>query len=198
MQKSQKLYCYVDETGQDTKGQLFIVVAVVVNDERDRLNSYLEGAEVTSGIGLKKWVRAKRDSESRNQYLRAANKDNFEGRIYYSGYVEAGTAGFEELTVNTIAKAIGAYVAQQKTGFKYKVTVNIDGLKGSEDLRMGTALRRLGIKTKKVHGVRDESEPLIRLADRMAGLVRDAKAGQQSYIAIVGQLETNGVLKEVS
>lgn len=34
---TQKLYCYVDETGQDTKGKLFIVVAIVIEKEKDEL-----------------------------------------------------------------------------------------------------------------------------------------------------------------
>ena len=197
MKKTQKLYCYVDETGQDTLGRLFIVVAVIVDNERDRLNNYLEGAEVTSGIGLKKWVRAKRNIESRNQYLRAANKANFEGHIFYHCYLHAGTSTFEEMTVATIARAIEIYISSQKTDSRYKVTVKIDGLKGKEDLRMSTALHRLDIQTTKVHGVRDESEPLIRLADRIAGLVRDAKSGQQTYATMLRRLESEGILIKV-
>lgn len=45
MANTNKLYCYVDETGQDTMGQLFIVVAVIVASERDKLDRYLEEAE---------------------------------------------------------------------------------------------------------------------------------------------------------
>lgn len=33
----QKLYCYVDENGQDTKGDIFIVSIVVTGKERDEL-----------------------------------------------------------------------------------------------------------------------------------------------------------------
>jgi hypothetical protein len=33
----EKLYAYVDETGQDTKGTLFLLAVVVVGDERDAL-----------------------------------------------------------------------------------------------------------------------------------------------------------------
>jgi len=32
-----KLYCYVDETGQDTLGELFIVAVVVSDADRDNL-----------------------------------------------------------------------------------------------------------------------------------------------------------------
>jgi len=43
--KKQKLYCYVDETGQDTKGELFIVSVVVVGWDRDALAEQLEMIE---------------------------------------------------------------------------------------------------------------------------------------------------------
>jgi hypothetical protein len=37
-----KFYCYVDETGQDTFGELFIVSVVVSAADRDSLVSTLE------------------------------------------------------------------------------------------------------------------------------------------------------------
>lgn len=36
-QPKQKIYCYVDETGQDTEGDLFLVALVVTGQERDVL-----------------------------------------------------------------------------------------------------------------------------------------------------------------
>jgi hypothetical protein len=35
--ENQKFYCYVDETGQDTMGELFIVSVVVSSSQRDEL-----------------------------------------------------------------------------------------------------------------------------------------------------------------
>ncbi len=32
-----KLYCYVDESGQDTKGDIFVVSVVVTDDNRDEI-----------------------------------------------------------------------------------------------------------------------------------------------------------------
>jgi hypothetical protein len=45
----QKLYCYVDETGQDTGGQIFIVAVVVTGEERDDLLTLCEQLEKVSG-----------------------------------------------------------------------------------------------------------------------------------------------------
>jgi len=34
---SKKLYCYVDETGQDTKGDIFVVTVVVPENKKEVL-----------------------------------------------------------------------------------------------------------------------------------------------------------------
>ena len=49
----QKLYCYVDETVQDTKGKLFIVSVIVTEGEREQLARQLEEIEKNSGKGKK-------------------------------------------------------------------------------------------------------------------------------------------------
>ncbi len=35
MALTHKLFCYVDETGQDTQGRLFVVAVVVTGSERE-------------------------------------------------------------------------------------------------------------------------------------------------------------------
>lgn len=45
----QKLYCYVDETGQDTEGQLFLVSVVVTEQEQESFAHELERIEAESG-----------------------------------------------------------------------------------------------------------------------------------------------------
>lgn len=44
-----KLYCYVDETGQDTEGKLFIVVVIIVENEKEVVIEQIEEIE------QKKW-----------------------------------------------------------------------------------------------------------------------------------------------
>lgn len=46
-----KLYCYVDETGQDTIGNLFIVAIVIADHRRDNVQQWLEVVERDSGNG---------------------------------------------------------------------------------------------------------------------------------------------------
>ncbi len=194
MPKTDKLYCYVDETGQDTEGRLFVVVAVIVANERDKLNRYLEAAEHDSGIGKRKWVRAKSVTTSRDQYLESVSTGDLKDRIYYSYYTDSGTGAFEYLTVLAIAKAVNTYREIRRIGNNYKVSITIDGLKGSEGQRIGRELRELGIKSRKRRGARDESEPIVRLADRIAGLVRDAESGGQAYKTVQRQLEKQKII----
>ena len=48
----QKLYCYVDETGQDTEGRLFLVSVVITEQEREEFARELEQIESEPGIRL--------------------------------------------------------------------------------------------------------------------------------------------------
>lgn len=48
----------MDETGQDTKGRLFLVAVVVLVSDRENLRSKLRKAEQISGKGIKKWMKA--------------------------------------------------------------------------------------------------------------------------------------------
>jgi len=51
----QNLYCYVDETGQDTHGAFFLVAVVIVEEERVYLQAALEQIEQQSQKGHLKW-----------------------------------------------------------------------------------------------------------------------------------------------
>lgn len=63
---SRKIYCYVDETGQDTEGDIFIVT-VVVPENRDKVLEYIENVEQQSGKGKFKWGKA--DHAKRFSYI---------------------------------------------------------------------------------------------------------------------------------
>lgn len=43
--KRQRLYAYVDESGQDTKGEIFLVSVVVVGKRRDAVRRVLQKIE---------------------------------------------------------------------------------------------------------------------------------------------------------
>ena len=62
-----RLNLYVDESGQDTRGRLFIV-AVVAVEKSDELSRLCESLEEVSGKGKAKWGKA--DKNKRLAYLR--------------------------------------------------------------------------------------------------------------------------------
>jgi hypothetical protein len=63
--------------------------------------------------------------------------------------------------------------------------------------RFAAGVRKLGIAVRKVRGARDESDELIRLADAVAGFVRDALEGSSVMQALFDQALRRGVIRKV-
>jgi hypothetical protein len=191
--QTRKLYCYVDETGQDTMGNFFIVAIVVADSRRDDLQRWLESVERDSGKKTK-WM--KTSDKTRHAYIEALIHDEPPAQIYAKTYHD--TAGsFDELEVLTTAQAINLYREENQVGDNYKVTVAIDGASKTLARRVGHSFRLLGIKVRNVHGERDEASPIIRLADAIAGLVREAQEGREQYTALKKQLKDKKRLFEL-
>src|SRR5437867_639712 len=55
----QRLYCYVDETGQDSASSIFVVVAVVTAQEQEPLRQALMDIGDVAGTGCRKWHKSK-------------------------------------------------------------------------------------------------------------------------------------------
>ncbi|NQU82537.1 MAG: DUF3800 domain-containing protein [Parcubacteria group bacterium] len=166
----EKLYCFVDESGQDTKGVLFLVTVVITNKiSKEKIEKEL--LKIEDMIGKKiKWHGV--SFEQRVDYLEAVlDIKEIKSSIFYSIYKT--TKEYTSLTTYTIAKAIGV-----KAKKPYEATIIIDGLNEKERQRTKVGLRQLGVKYKKVRGIKDESSPLVRLADALAGFVRDYEEGQ--------------------
>jgi hypothetical protein len=188
----QKLYCYVDESGQDTKGGLFIVAIIVLEKDRELLLSFCEEVERRSGKGKFKWGKAKHDL--RMQYLRQIfSDDRFKGNLRYSLFRES--TDYDAVTVMGIAKAI----YWSKLSGKYTSLVYIDGLSKTKRREYSVQLRRLGLRIHQVRGIaRDESNALTRLADAIAGFVRDAMEADRGDIkSLFQEAKRDRVLIEV-
>jgi hypothetical protein len=186
----QRLFCYVDESGQDTKGQLFLVSVVITDHEYDTFAQELERIEQTSGKDVIKWH--KTTFTRRLAYIKAVlTRATFAETIFFSHYAQ--TKEYVDLTVYTTAKAILAKAAQGE----YRATVTVDGLSGVEIRRFIKGLRQLNIKVNKVRGARDESDPIIRLADAIAGFVRDYIEGKPYAQDLYKQAVANGIITEV-
>ena len=158
-----KLYCFVDETGQDTLAQkgrnpIFVVAVVVAEKNIDKLTRLSEAYEKASGKGKDKWGSAKRDKRLR--YMRLVFADD---RLYeclrYRVFSEV-KKGFDEATLSAIAHA----VLWKKPSGSYIAKVYVDGLAKSRRADYRRTLRHLGVSMGEVRGVRkDESNALIRL-----------------------------------
>ena len=176
----QKLYCYVDETGQDTKGKYFIVSVIIAQADRDQLVELLEALEQATGKKATKWQKTAK--EIKRRFIEQVLQNNlFQGKIFYSKYEDAAT--YQELTVLTVAAAIHSAKRQDK----YKASIFIDGLQKSEVMVVGAKLRKIGVSTEKVRGVRDESHAIIRLADAIAGFIREYEEGRE-YARVLYEL----------
>lgn len=194
---TKKIYCYVDETGQDTEGKLFIVVAIVVGKEREALIKSLEEVEVTTGKTGKrraKWSRTK--PMLKEKYLDSAlNLKALKNKIYYRVFEDSRL--YQDLTTIVIAKAINRYIEQAEIK-KYKATILIDGLEKNQAGKVSKSLRELGVKIRKVRGLRDESSAIIRLADSLAGFIREADEDNNKFKILKKTLEKEKIISELS
>ena len=183
------MFCYVDETGQDTLGELFIVSVVVSGSDRDALGSILEQIEQRTGKGKVKWKSARH--AFRVAYIQQVlSTTAFKQMLYFSTY--KGSKAYMALTVLSTAKAILSAEPH------HSATVYVDGLPKARLRWFGTELRRLSIRTEKVAGVRrEESDAFIRLADACCGFVRQALSGNQSLFELFERAKGEGYLREV-
>jgi hypothetical protein len=183
-----KLYCYVDESGQDTKGRIFLVSVVITEKERNEISDFLIKIEKETGKHLLKWQ--KTDFDIRNDYLLRILRCNLlKHSIFFSKYE---SKAYVDLTILTVAKAI-----YQRAQGDYKATILVDGLNKKGTHKFASGLRKLKIRVRKVRGIKDQSDPLIRLADAMAGFLRDYKEKQNYAKKFFEQAVENQIIKEV-
>lgn len=182
----QKLYAYVDESGQDTAGRLFVVSVLLLAEERDALLPRLEGIETRSGKSNAKWQKTRHSA--RQAYMEELRQLPLVRQTLFFDVLQHGN--YMELTALTTARAL-----QRKAHAPYKVTVFVDGLRRHEIPIFSKTLRRLQVQINKVRGVRrEENDAFIRLADALCGLVRDAEERQPWAQEMLASLQQRGVV----
>ena len=185
---SKRIDLYVDESGQDTKGKLFVVAGVAVENS-DKLRQFCESLEKSSGKGKLKWGRAQR--EKRLAYLRTiiSEGSSLDILLFYSVFRQ--TIDYDSATIEGIARVI-----QTLKRSSFHVYVYVDGLAKIKRGTYKTRLRRIGCPVKKVSRIRkDENEPLIRLADALAGASAELLKYQDSELnELFFQAVQNGIL----
>lgn len=184
-----KLYCYVDETGQDTKGKLFLV-AVVLKEitEVEVLEKKLGEIEIRSGKKQSKWKKISIDIKKK--YLdELIQVKELKNNIFYTAY--QASMEYSKLTSLTIAKAVLA-----KTSANYTVTVIIDGLNDKERDVVRKELKKLKIKYRKIRGMKDEQSIFLRLSDAMAGFLREVYEGEKYTKQFIKRFKKASIVTE--
>lgn len=189
MKVNQKLYCFVDETGLDVGSKYFIVAAVIVVSNISSVRERLHQLENRSGIGRTKWHKSnyKLRIKFMEEFLLRENKDL---RVYFMKARKPIL--YYVPTLEILQKAISA-----NNNLNIQAIVCIDGLDKLGTKKFTNALRTKVLKIRLAKGVRDESEALIRLADRWAGCVRMALFGNERCKNIVAMAEKLNILMEV-
>ena len=127
---SHKLYCYVDESGQDTRGALFVVAAVIAAEDRERVRDLLRFIEHESGKAKRKWTKATR--RQRHSYMkRVLQSTLLHGCLFYARFSQ--TTDYLLCVLHTTARALTI----SASGQPYQATVLIDGLQKGERPRVG-------------------------------------------------------------
>jgi len=185
-----KLYCFVDETGQDRKGEFFLVVVFLhETNGLGNLEGILEKLELETGKKKSKWKKTSKVVKS--EYLASLlTIKELKRSIYYSVY--KGTLEFSKLTSLTIAKAVLSQVTND-----YEVTIVIDGLNDREREVVTRELKGLKIKYRKIRGMKDEQSVFLRLADAMAGFLRDVSEKQAYTKKLVGDFVKKMIVREL-
>lgn len=139
---------------------------MVTGKERDELLTLCEKIEEESGKGKFKWGKAEHNRRM-NYVKRIFSRKIFKGKLRYTIYHEQ--VNYDMATIMAIAKAV-----HFKEPKEYTTLIYVDGLAKTKRQEYGSELRKLGVPTRKVQGVtKDENNSLTRLADAIAGFVRD-------------------------
>lgn len=165
---------YIDESRQRIGGEWFIVAGVAVEDS-DKFRQLCVSIEKTSRKNTAKWGKANR--KNRLAYLRTVVSDDHFRDILLFSYVFRRPENYVAATVRGIDLAVTNLHASNSL-----VSVYIDGLVRTQYKEYRVRLRKLGCQVEKVRGRKDESEPLIRLADAVAGATRDLLEHEDSEL----------------
>lgn len=161
-----KVTIFIDETGQDTNGHLFILAMVVAENELEELRNFLIEAEQRSGKLAKKWQKTR--NKERQNYIKVILESRLLRKsLFFEHFANAGK-DYLPLTIYAIANLF-----QQLKINNQKVSIIVDALNKKERAILTAKMRGFHFKIDKIVGKRDQSDPILRLADALAGFVRD-------------------------
>jgi hypothetical protein len=187
--KKRKFFIYIDESGQDTKGELFVVTALILEDNREVILERLKEIEKDSKKKNIKW--SKSYSKFRKKYIeRITELTCFKNTLFFEIF---NGKEYLKFTSYIIAKTI-------KTN-RYsndKITIYIDGFNKKELEKLKVELKALQVKHKKLRGVKkDENNAFIRLSDAICGLVRQVYKENKWAKSMLEKLKAKKIITEL-
>lgn len=197
-----KPHLHADETGLDTRGELYVVASIITEGDLQPIRERLQAIAQETGKIRPKWN--KTFPEVRLAYMRRVLQEaNLFARLSFHYYVGEGNQDYLEQTVSAIAAALIEYVETENIT-ECQATILIDGLTDTalEQARplLRSKLYASGkqINTRKIRGIADDNDLLMQLADAVAGFVRDARTGKDKELAaILEKALRDGAITEV-
>lgn len=180
-----KVTSFTDESGQDTQGRLFVVCTICLpSDKVQQIEEKLIKIEEESGK-VKKWYET--GDQRRHKYIDLIQNSKIlnQPEVYYSIY--KNKLEYIALIGSHIAKAILAFTKDQQ----YEAKIFIDKTDKTTISNIGKEIKSFHIRYKKIRGLSDKADPLIRLADAICGMIRDLnrKNIPKSYTALFSKLK---------
>jgi len=193
MSKRQKIYIYVDESGQDDVSRFFVVVSAVTIRDQDLLRQQLLKIEAGAGTHALKWNKLRHDR--RMKYISLALEQKIAaGHVFIGRYPKPVPYFYPVASV--IERAV-KYIVQNMAG-KYLAIIHVDGANKTVAKALTNALRANGISLRMVRGRTDQGEIIIRFADMWAGCIRSALLNEQDSRALFERALKSGYLIEVT
>lgn len=185
MENKIKINTYTDESGQDTKGKMFVVCTVVCLSEKvQEIDEVLAKIEKYSEK-IKKWHES--NNNCRKKYIDGILHEKLLSKIviYYSRFTNK--LDYLDLISGQIAKSVFDYTDENK----YIAKIFMDKITKREMNNLRKEIKRYHVRYKKVCGLTEESNSFIRLADACCGLIRDLdnKNPYQSYSDLYNKMK---------
>jgi hypothetical protein len=98
----------------------------------------------------------------------------------------------------TLLKLFRDLLIKEVARGKYRADIYIDGIDRQKAQEYTHALRVRGVSLRLIKGLRDESEPLIRLADMRAGCIRGTLFGDKDSKEVFGKAQERRYFKDVT
>ncbi len=171
-----QLHLYVDETGQDTKGEFFLVAVVIVERNfREQVERFCQRMESQTGKRTK-WTKTKKSI--RWSYMERVLQAEMQGMNVKIVEFRGIEMRYQDMMTQALYEVLRQFSEEEAL----RVKIFVDALSKTQAKQVGAELRQRlqstrrpgrGIWGLSVRGMRTEaSSALLRLADALCGFAR--------------------------